>query len=404
MASTQFQVDTGQRLVCALRSRLLAHIQALSLRHRGHAYGRFGIPAGGDAYCINDLVMAGFFGLFTSLITLSAMFLVLLRLDSSLALLAGSRTAAVHLPALLLEAHGRSGPARQGAGIQARSSACTILSGIKVVKSFAREPHELGRFGEAGHQTMTARLRFTWQESLFGLVVAAITLTGTALVVVVGGLHVLRGELTVGGLLVVIAYWRPYTDPCHRSPTQLERFRARSPARVEVREVLALVPEALDDPGAIDGSTIKGDVRFDHVSFGYDDARRILDDVSFAARPGEMVALVGLTGAGKSTLVSLLPRFYEPTAGRILVDGVDVSKYGLRSLRDRIAIVLQDAVLFGGTVADNLRYGRLDATDAELQDAARTANAHDFIMRLPRGYDTPIAEAGRAFLEESDSV
>ncbi len=157
---------------------------------------------------------------------------------------------------------------------------------------------------------------------------------------------------------------------------------------------LALVPEVLDEPGAIDGSTIKGDVRFDHVSFAYDDARRILDDVSFAARPGEMVALVGLTGAGKSTLVSLLPRFYEPTAGRVLVDGVDVSKYGLRSLRDRIAIVLQDAVLFGGTVADNLRYGRLDATDAELQDAARTANAHDFIMRLSRGYDTPIAEAG----------
>ncbi len=130
------------------------------------------------------------------------------------------------------------------------------------------------------------------------------------------------------------------------------------------------------------------------MSFAYDENRTILDDISFLARPGEMVALVGLTGAGKSTLASLVPRFYEPTSGRVLIDGADASKYGLRSLRDRIAIVLQDAVLFGGTVADNLRYGRLDATDAEVEEAARAAHAHDFIMRLSRGYDTPIAEAG----------
>ena len=150
----------------------------------------------------------------------------------------------------------------------------------------------------------------------------------------------------------------------------------------------------MDPPDAIDASKIAGEVRFEHVSFAYDENRTILDDISFLARPGEMVALVGLTGAGKSTLASLVPRFYEPTSGRVLIDGADASKYGLRSLRDRIAIVFQDAVLFGGTVADNLRYGRRDATDAEVEEAARAAHAHDFIMRLSRGYDTPIAEAG----------
>jgi ABC-type multidrug transport system fused ATPase/permease subunit len=130
------------------------------------------------------------------------------------------------------------------------------------------------------------------------------------------------------------------------------------------------------------------------VSFAYEEGRPVLHDVSFIARPGEMVALVGLTGAGKSTLASLVPRFYEPLHGRVLIDGIDVAQYRLRGLRERIAIVLQDAMLFGGTVAENLRYGRLDATLDDVQKAAHAAHAHDFIMRLPRGYDTPLAEAG----------
>jgi len=161
-----------------------------------------------------------------------------------------------------------------------------------------------------------------------------------------------------------------------------------------VREIFAHTPEMLDAPQAVDASNIKGDIRFENVSFAYSDDRQILRDISFSASPGEMVALVGLTGAGKSTLASLIPRFFEPTSGRVLIDGVDVSQYRLRSLRERIALVLQDAMLFGGTIADNIRYGRLDATDADVKNAARAAHAHDFIMRLPNGYDTPLAEAG----------
>jgi ABC-type multidrug transport system fused ATPase/permease subunit len=161
-----------------------------------------------------------------------------------------------------------------------------------------------------------------------------------------------------------------------------------------VREVLALVPEILDRPDAIDASSIAGEIRFENVSFAYEEGRPVLHDVSFVARPGEMVALVGLTGAGKSTLASLVPRFYEPLQGRVLIDGIDVAQYRLRGLRERIAIVLQDAMLFGGTVAENLRYGRLDATLDDVQKAASAAHAHDFIMRLPHGYDTPLAQAG----------
>jgi ABC-type multidrug transport system fused ATPase/permease subunit len=153
-------------------------------------------------------------------------------------------------------------------------------------------------------------------------------------------------------------------------------------------------PETIDAPDAIEAAGIRGEVAFDRVSFAYPDGTQVLDDINFTARPGEMIALVGLTGAGKTTLVSLIPRFYDPTIGRVLVDGLDVRSYTLRSLRERIAIVLQDPVLFGGTIADNLRYGRLDATAAELEDAARAAHAHEFVSHLPKGYETPIAEAG----------
>jgi ABC-type multidrug transport system fused ATPase/permease subunit len=263
-----------------------------------------------------------------------------------------------------------------------------------VVKSFAREPHELERFADTGRETMSARLRYTWQESLFTWIVAAITLSGTAVVLAVGGLHVLQGDLTVGGLLVVIAYLASVYGPLSSIAYTTGKLQSAIASSRRVREVFALVPETLDRPDAIDASTIAGEIRFEHVSFAYDEGRPVLHDVSFIARPGEMVALVGLTGAGKTTLASLLPRFFEPSAGRITIDGVDVRDYDLRSLRERIALVPQEPVLFAGSVADNIRYGRLDASQADVEAAARAAHVHAFVERLPHGYDSLVAEAG----------
>src|SRR5438067_3289492 len=161
-----------------------------------------------------------------------------------------------------------------------------------------------------------------------------------------------------------------------------------------VRAMFALIPETIDDPDAIEADTVTGEISVEQVEFTYPNGARVLHDISFAAKPGEMIALVGLTGAGKTTLVSLIPRFYDATGGRLTIDGVDVRKYRIRSLREKISIVLQDPVLFSGTIADNLRYGRLDASAAEIEEAARAAHAHEFISRLPKGYDTPVAEAG----------
>ena len=161
-----------------------------------------------------------------------------------------------------------------------------------------------------------------------------------------------------------------------------------------VQEMFALTPEALDVEDAIDASGIVGDVVFEDVNFAYDESRQILQGISFTANRGEMVALVGLTGAGKTTIASLIPRFFDPTGGRVLIDGVDVSKYRLRSLRERIALVPQEPVLFSGSIGDNIRYGRLEATDEEVVAAATAAHVDHFIARLPAGYDTPVAEAG----------
>jgi ABC-type multidrug transport system fused ATPase/permease subunit len=241
---------------------------------------------------------------------------------------------------------------------------------------------------------MNARIDVTWRQALFGLMVGATTIFGTALVLIVGGIHVMQGQMTVGTLILVISYLGSVYAPLSSIAFTTGQLQAAMAGARRVRAMLALEPETIDAPDAIDASGIKGDIVFDHVSFTYPDGTSVLHDISFEARPGQMVAVVGLTGAGKTTLVSLIPRFYHPSAGRVQIDGLDVSKYTLRSLRERIAIVPQDAVLFSGTIADNLRYGKLEATREEIEAAARAAHAHDFVSRLPKGYDTRIAEAG----------
>ena len=396
MVDTQLQVDTGQRIVYDLRSRLLAHLQNLSLRH--HILGKtadsvYRIEA--DAYCVHDLVMGGVIPLATAILKLAVMFVILVRLDESLALLS---LTVVPFLYVCLRYYSRRMIDRAERVKELESQlvgrAYEILSSIRIIKSFSRERHEHARFTSSGAATMAARLRLTWQESAFSVVVTAITLTGTSLVLAVGGMHVLRGELTVGGLLVVVAYLAAVYNPLSSIAHTTGSLQQAVVSARRVQEILAIEPEPLDDTSGVDAGGLTGDVRFEGVGFAYDAERPILNDISFVAQPGEMVALVGLTGAGKTTLVSLIPRFFEPTSGRILIDGIDVSTYALRSLRERIALVPQEPVLFEGTIADNIRYGRLEATDAEVEEAARAAHVHDFVQRLPRGYDTPVAEAG----------
>ncbi|MGE0444198.1 MAG: ABC transporter ATP-binding protein [Vicinamibacterales bacterium] len=396
MVHTQLQVGAGQRIVYDLRARLLGHLQALSLRHHVEARTADSVyRLEADAYCVNDLVMGGVFPLATAFLKLTVMFVILARLDLTLALLS-----LVVVPFLYASLRYYSGQMVDRAErVKEAESALVerlfeILSSIKVVKSFARERFERDRFVAVGDRTMAARLTLTWQESLFSVVVTGITLAGTALVLTVGGLHVLQGTLTVGSLLVVIAYLAAVYNPLSSIAHTTGSLQQAVVSARRVQEIFALQPEPLEAPDGINAAALRGEIEFARVSFAYEAERPILDGITFAAKPGELVALVGLTGAGKTTLASLIPRFFDPTGGEVRIDGVDVRRYNLRGLREQIALVPQEPVLFAGSIADNIRYGRLDATDAEVQASAEAALVHGFVSRLPRGYDTPVAEAG----------
>ena len=396
MAHTQMQVDMAQRVVYRLREQLLHHLQALPLRH--HVASRtadavYRLDA--DAYCVDDLVIGGVFPLTVAAMNLSLMFGVLLYLDTTLALLSLSVAPFLYL---CLRHHART-MTDQAERVKTLESGLIerildVLSSIAAVKSFTRERYELERFSDAGDRTRRARLDLTWQESLFSVTVTAVTLVGTGLVLGVGGLHVLDGRLTVGGLLVVVAYLAAVYTPISEIARTTGTLQQAVVSARRVRELLALTPEVADAAGSIDADGLRGHIRFDAVDFAYEPDRRVLDGVSFEAHPGELVALVGPTGAGKTTVANLIPRLFEKQGGGILIDGVDVSRYGLRSLRRQVALVPQHPILFTGTIADNIRYGRLDATDADVEAAARAAHVHDFVVRLPQGYRTDVAEDG----------
>jgi len=393
MGNTQLQVATGQRIVYDLRRMLLSHLQALPLRH--HVLSR---PADSvyrldaDAHCVDDLVIGGVIPVTMAAVNLVVMFAILAYLDPTLGLIALSVAPFLYV---CLRYYSRS-MIERAERVKALEStlierAFEVLSAVAAVKSYVRERHELERFAEAGEETMKARLRLTLQESLFSVVVTGVTLGGTALVLIIGGLHVLDGTLTVGGLLVVIAYLAAVYNPMSQIAHTAGSLQQAVVSARRVQEILAIAPEELDAPGGLDATGIRGWIRFDRVSFTYDGRASVLDDVSFEARPGELIAIVGLTGAGKTTMANLVPRFFEPQGGRVLIDEVDVREYRLGSLRERIATVPQEPVLFSGSVADNIRYGRLGASDEEVREAARAANLDAFISRLPHGYDEPIS-------------
>jgi len=394
--TTQLQVEIGQRLVYDLRYRLFGHLQRLGLGHHvrtntGDAVYR--IDA--DAYSIDNLVMSGILPLATAVASLAVMFGLMASIEPAMALLSLTVIPFLYL-CLRHYMQTLSGRIERVKTLESGlvERLFQVFSAMQVVKGFARERHEADRFRRLGDEVMEARIDVTWQEALFSVAVTAVTIVGTALVVVVGGLYVLDGRMSVGQLIVVITYLGSVYGPLSQVAHTSGQLQGALASARRVRDALALEPEVLDAPGALPADGVRGELRFEGVGFNYSGGPPLLTDVTFTASPGELVAIVGLTGAGKSTLVGLIPRLYAATEGRILLDGEDLRRYGMTSLRERIAIVPQDPVLMQGTIADNLRYGRLDATPADIEAAARAAHAHDFVSALPKGYDTEIAEDG----------
>jgi ABC-type multidrug transport system fused ATPase/permease subunit len=288
------------------------------------------------------------------------------------------------------------------------------MSMLRVVVAFGKENHEHQAFVKQGREAVTARIGVTVRQTLFSLAVNTITAAGTALVLGYGALQVIHNHLTVGELIVILAYVAAVYQPLQQISAT---FSALQNDFISLRQSLALLERKPAVQNALDAVEVMtaGAITFEHVHFDYQGRAGTLRDISFEAEPGKRVAIVGPTGAGKTTLVSLIPRFFDPKSGCIRLDGRDLRSLSTESLRAQISVVHQEPLLFSGSVLDNIRYSRLDATMEEVVEAAEAANAHDFIMRWPKQYETTLGERGsqlsggerqriaiaRAFLKEA---
>ena len=384
-----------QGMILDFRSDLFQHTQRQSLAFHDRA------SAGQLMYTINSLASAApglimaIRPLAKSILTLIGMFWISLQIDPVLALLSLAVVPFFYYSVGYYAKHIRE-RLRRVRGLEAETLSIIheAMSMFRVVVAFGRERYEFGRFRDQGERALDARVKLSIRQSLFSLVVDMITAVGTALVLGVGAYHALQGRLSVGELLVVMSYigsvYKPLESISHTVGSMQEKFIALEMAF----GLLDTEPKIQDAQGATPIDRAAGHIVLEGVHFSYDGRVDTLKDISLEAKAGQAVAVVGPTGAGKSTLVSLFPRFYDPQGGRILLDGTDIRQLTVKSLRQQISIVLQEPLLFSGSVNDNIRYGRLDASEADIIEAARAANAHDFIMGLPDQYETRVGERG----------
>jgi ATP-binding cassette subfamily B protein/subfamily B ATP-binding cassette protein MsbA len=328
-------------------------------------------------------------------VSLVAIFIVLVQLDASLTLIA-----LVVLPAMAFAIKRYSGPMlersyeQHSAEGEMYDTIEQTLTALPVVQAFAAEERGDKRFRADTDRILAATIATTWAQFRFKVLTGAATSLGTTLILFIGTEQALSGSLTVGTMLVFISYlgslYGPLADVMHGSET----VQGAAGSARRVVEILDAPAEVHDDPRASDLRAVRGHVQLERVTFGYEADRTVLRDVMLEVRPGQTLAIVGATGAGKSTLVSLVPRFFDPDEGRVLLDGHDVRELRLSTVRGAVALVLQESFLFPFSIAENIAYGRPDANREEVVAASRAANAHQFIERLPDGYDTVVGERG----------
>ena len=392
---TAIDAKIEQRMILDFRSDLFQHAQRLSLafhdaRKTGELMGRINYAAAS----VGNVVMA-FPPMLQAGLSLIGMLIISLLIQWQLALMA-----LVVVPFLYYSAgvYGRRVTPRlervQGLEWQSLSIVHESMAMLRVIVSFGREQYEFDRFRRQGEEAVEERVKLTVRQTLFTLLVNTITAAGTAIVFGYGFYLVLEGRLEIGKLIVLMSYVAAVYQPLEQISGSVGVLHNEL---VQLRgsfQLLDTAPEVLEDPKAEKIGRALGLLEYKDVSFSYRGRKDTLHEISFRAEPGQRIAIVGPTGAGKTTLMSLLVRFYDPREGQILLDGIDVKKLKLHSLRDQISVVLQEPLLFSGTVAENIRYGRLDATMEDIAEAARQAGAHDFIERLPQGYETELGERG----------
>ena len=386
----------GQRVTYGLRNEVYTHLHALSLSYYNkNETGRIMASVTQDVGRLQDFISDGLQEALRDVLTLVIICIILFGLNPELAAL-------VLLPTPLLvwatlrfgrKLHAIYRPLwRRWASLSALLA--DTIPGVRVVKAFAQERREVGKFKGRSLDLLQGELRVAWMRSLFGPVMAFVTSIGTIIIWWVGGRDILAGELTLGAFVAFTSYMYRFYGPVESLCRLNHRFQRAATSAERVFDVLDTHPEVIDQPEAMIMPPIEGRVEFCSVHFGYEEDKPVIEDLNFVVEPGEMIGLAGHSGAGKSTLINLICRFYEPQEGAILIDGHDTRQVNLQSLREQIGVVLQDPFLFNGPVADNIAYGHPEASLEQIVAAAKAANAHDFIMNMPDGYDTMVGERG----------
>jgi ATP-binding cassette subfamily B protein/subfamily B ATP-binding cassette protein MsbA len=393
---TTLWVKVGQAMVYDLAADVFDRAQHRSLLfHARSSVGDLMARITGDSWCVHTVVDTLVFTPLHSVIVTVMMIVLLARMDPWLTLLAVvSAPLTTWLSVLVSRPLEAIAHARRQAESGMESHVQQTLAGIPVVQAFGQEGREHRYFMNFVTAAVRARRRALLTENAASLATGMVSAVVTAVVLLVGARHVLDHQLTLGGLLVFLASLGSLQEQVHSFSGIAPALREASASARRVMEVLDAEPEVADAPDARPLADVRGHVQIEGVTFGYEEGRAVLRDVALEARPGETVAIVGPTGAGKSTLVSLVPRFFDPWSGTVRLDGVDLREATVHSVRAQVAIVLQEAFLFPMSVADNIAYGRPGASHTEIEDAARAANAHEFISALPQGYDTVLGERG----------
>jgi ABC-type multidrug transport system fused ATPase/permease subunit len=386
----------GQRALQDLRIQLFAHLQTMSVgfysrRRAGVLISRMS----NDVEALDTLVSDGIVTLFGSSLTLIGTAAILFALDTKLALLTYTVFPILGLASLafrIVSADAYKATREKVASITAYLQ--ETLSGIRVVRSFAQEPRHLERFAELNEENRGANMKTVHLNAAYFPGVEMLSAVATAGILFYGGVQAVQGDITIGVLVAFLAALNNFFDPIQSLSQLYTTYQSGMAALDKIFELLDEEPDLVDAPDALDLPRLRGEIVLDGVTFSYGTDAIALDDVSLHVPPGQTVALVGTTGAGKSTLAKLVARFYDPTEGSVLVDGHDLRSVTAHSLRSQMGIVPQEAFLFSGTIGENIAFGRPDATLDEVRAAAHAVGADDFIHALEQGYDTPVGERG----------
>lgn len=387
----------GAKMEYDMRNEIFAHYQKLSFSFfDNQKVGQLMSRVTNDLFEISELFHHGPEDIIISIIKLIGSFTILLTVNWKLALCAFAI-----VPVMLIYAYYFNVQMKR-IFVKNRARIADInaqiednLSGIRVVKSFANEEIEMDKFKIGNNNFLESKKENYKYMGLYHSGLTAFTTLITVIVIAAGAVFITENLISITDLITFLLYINNFTEPIKKLINFTEQFQNGASGYTRFLEMLSIHPDIQDRPDAIELKSAKGDIRFEDVSFHYEEhTEMVLSGLNLHVHPGEYIALVGTSGVGKSTLCSLIPRFYEVSGGRITIDGTNIRSFTLKSLRNSIGIVQQDVYLFTGSVMDNIRYGRPDATEAEIVAAAQNANAHEFIMNLPDGYDTYIGQRG----------